>query len=82
MYKVTRIEDGKEFRTEDYKFVVFNEKGQGKEMIDNPQLGTSLILPPYNASYSWMTSTITEVIDDYNFKTKNSNYEIERIKPL
>lgn len=82
MYKITRIEDGKTFETEDYKFVVFNKKSQGKELVEKPQLGTSLILPPYNASYSWMTSVITEVIDDYNFKTKNSTYKIERIKPL
>lgn len=76
-YEITRLEDGKEFKVESYKFVVFNERGQGKELIENPDIGTSLILPPYNSFYSWMTSKITEVIDNYNFKTQNSTYEIK-----
>ena len=78
MYKIIRIEDGKTFETKDYKFITFDESGKGRGSVNTPEVGASLIIPPYNAFYRWMTSVITEVIDDYNFKTKNSTYKIEK----
>lgn len=78
-YKVTRIEDGKTFEVNIYKFLTFSEDGRGKELIDNPKVGSSLMLPPFNVFHQWMTSVITEVIDNYNFKTENSTYKIEKI---
>jgi hypothetical protein len=78
MYKITRINDGKTFETEHYKFVVF-ENGRGKELIDNPEIETALILPPYNSMFRWMTTEIIEIINDRHFKTKNSEYEIKEI---
>jgi hypothetical protein len=78
MYKISRINDGKTFEVNEYKFIVF-KNGRGKEMINNPIIGSALILPPYNSSYRWLTSPITEVIDNYHFKTLNSEYKIEKL---
>lgn len=79
MFKIIRSEDSKTFEVESYKFVVFDENGRGKEMIENPKAGTSLILPPFTPEYLWLTSPITEVIDEHTFKTLNSTYKIEKL---
>lgn len=79
MYKIVRVNDGKTIETKDYKFVVFNKEGRGNEMVDTPQEKSSLIVPPYNMYYTWLTSPIVEVINEFNFKTKNSEYKIEKL---
>jgi hypothetical protein len=80
MYRIIRTTDGKTFEVEEYRFVKFDEDGRGKELIEKPEIGTSLILPPYvNGVYTWLTSVITEIIDEHNFKTNNSTYKIEKI---
>lgn len=80
MYKIVRKNDGKEFISETFKFVVFDELGLGTKLIDNIELDSSLILPPFNMFNLWMTSQITEIlqndIDLIQFKTKNSEYII------
>lgn len=78
MYKIIRTDDGKEFITESYKFVVF-ENGRGKEMLENPVLGSSLIIPPYNKFFKWLTSEIVGIVSDFEFNTKNSNYKINKL---
>lgn len=78
MFKITRIEDKKTWEVTHYKFVVF-KNSRGKELINSPEIGTSLMLPPFSPSYLWLTSPITEIIDEHNFKTENSEYKIEEI---
>lgn len=78
-YKITRTNDGKEWTTEEYRFVLFNEDGKGRELVDNPTEGSALIIPPYSVFFTWMTSLITEIINKSHFKTKNSEYKIEQV---
>jgi hypothetical protein len=77
MYKIVRTNDGKSWEVESYKFLVF-ENGLGKELINNPVIGSALMLPPYTPSYTWLTSPITEIENEFSFKTNNSNYLIEK----
>ena len=79
MFKITRTKDQKTWEVKDYKFVVFNEDGRGKELVNKPIEGSALILPPYNFEFEWMTSPITEIISETEFKTKNSHYIIEKL---
>jgi len=58
------------------KFVEFNDMGRGKALHDVPEVGYSCIVNP-SISYTWLTSTIVEVISLTEFKTKNSHYKIE-----
>lgn len=58
------------------KFIEFNEEGRGKALHESPKVGYSCIVNP-SISYTWMTSVITEVISQTEFKTKNSHYKIE-----
>ena len=78
-FKITRINDNKTFEVDSYRFIDFDENGRGKKLKKKPKIGRALILPPYNYFYSWLTSEITEVITNYNFKTKNSTYDITRM---
>ena len=79
MYKIIRKNDNKEFITDSFKFVVFDSLGLGTKLIDNIEIDTCLILPPYSMITIWMTSLITEIIQNdeiIHFKTKNSEYMI------
>jgi len=64
------------------KWVEWEENSlQGKELHDNPQIGFSLLMSPFNAfTFTWQTTPILEIIeskDDYvHFKTKNSEYKL------
>ena len=80
MYKIIRKNDSKEMFSETFKFITYDENGKGKSLEDNIQIDSALVLPPYNAMYSWMTTLITEIItnndEKIHFKTKNSEYLI------
>jgi hypothetical protein len=72
---LTRQEDQKSFKGI-IKFIEFNSKGnklytdikKGRSCVVNPQAGFL---------YTWLTTEITEVISNKEFKTKNSHYKIE-----
>lgn len=80
MYKIIRKNDNKEFISETFKFVIFDEVGRGTKLVDNIELDSSLILPPFSIFHLWLTSKITEIITNelelIHFKTKNSEYLI------
>jgi hypothetical protein len=53
----------------------------GKGLHDRPKIGYPLIMSPFNPfSFTWMTTEVTEIIEDGNnfvhFKTKNSEYKL------
>jgi hypothetical protein len=60
------------------QWVEFDENGRGKESHDNPMVGCSLLMSPFNASFTWMTTVVTEIIEErenyVHFKTENSEY--------
>ena len=76
-----KVGDDSFYKTsKEIKWVEF-ENGFGKGLHNKPKVGYSLIMSPFNpASFTWMTTTITEIIeinDGYvNFKTKNSEYKL------
>lgn len=79
MYTLKRG-DGLVKKSEDVRWVEFNDEGRGKEMHEKPDVGLSLIMSPFNMFYTWMTTEVTEVLEcseNYiKFKTKNSDYEL------
>lgn len=64
--------------SKDTKWIEFDDNDRGKTLNDKPMIGCSLIMSPFNLSYIWMTTPLTEIIeerDNYiHFKTKNSEY--------
>lgn len=60
------------------KFIEFDKFNRGKGLHDEIRIGYSCVVDPHlGPSYTWMTSEITEVISETEFKTKNSHYKIE-----
>jgi len=62
----------------------FNEDDTFKEKYDEPKVGRSLLMSPFNNFFTWQTTPILEIIEErvddnmnyIKFKTKNSIYEL------
>jgi hypothetical protein len=79
-YVLTRLEDNKQITASVIKFVEWNEDGTGKSSHDEPAVGRSIIANPLvGGNYAWMTTQITEIINENTFKTKNSTYTLHKL---
>jgi hypothetical protein len=83
-WKLVRERDGLTQQSKDIKWLEWNEEGRIREDHIKPAVGRSLLMSPFNDYFTWMTTDITEIVeerDDYiKFKTRNSNYELWRLK--
>ena len=79
-WKLLRERDGLLKQSKEVMWIEFNEEGRFKSKHDEPTIGRSLIMSPFNNFFTWQTTTITEIVeqrDNYiKFKTQNSNYEL------
>jgi hypothetical protein len=79
-YKLVRESDGLTKDGNRILWIDWETDGTFNSSHDEPKLERSLILDPYLGSYTWMTTTITEIIEqreDYiKFRTSNSVYEL------
>src|SRR6056300_541788 len=82
-WKLIRERDGLLKQSKEVMWIEFNEDGRFKEKHDEPAIGRSLIMSPFNEFFTWQTTTITEIVeqkDNYiKFKTQNSNYELFKL---
>jgi len=78
-YVLTRLEDDKQMTASVVKFIEWNENGTGNKAHDEPAIGRSIVLDPAYGSYSWLTTTITEIINENTFKTLNSTYKLHKL---
>ena len=80
MYKLIRNRDNLIRRAPKIKWIEFDETGKYLKDHENPQIGFSLLLSPFNIYFTWMTTLVTEILeqkDNYiHFKTENSEYEL------
>jgi len=83
-WKLVRERDGLTNQSKDIKWLEWNEEGKVREDHNEPAIGRSLLMSPFNDFFTWMTTDITEIVEereDYiNFKTRNSNYELWKLK--
>jgi hypothetical protein len=83
-WRLVRERDGLTKHSNDIKWLEWNEDGTYKNNHPLPAPGLSLIMSPFNQSFTWQTTSVTEIVEqreDYiKFKTKNSNYELFKIK--
>ena len=79
MYTLKRS-DGLIKRSEDVRWIEFNEDGRGKELHETPKVGLGLIMSPFNIFFTWQTTEVTELLESsenyIKFRTKNSDYEL------
>jgi hypothetical protein len=82
-WKLVRERDGLVNHSVDIIWLEFNEDGTFKEKHDEPAIGRSLLMSPFNQFFTWQTTAITEIIqqkDNYvKFKTRNSVYELYKL---
>ena len=64
------------------KYVEWNENGTFKASHPEPMVGRSVILNPQYLNFTWLTTPITEILEEseegnyLKFKTENSEYEL------
>jgi hypothetical protein len=82
-WKLVRERDGLTKQSKEVMWIEFNEEGRFKSKHDKPAVGRSLLMSPFTMSFTWQTTTITEIVEqreDYiKFKTQNSNYELWKL---
>ena len=82
-YRLIRERDNLTKQSARIMWIEWSEDGTFKNKHDQPSIGRSLIMSPFNQFFTWQTTTITEIVEereDYiKFKTENSNYELFKI---
>jgi len=79
-YILTRKDDNKKITGTSVLFVEWKEDGTFKSIHTTPEVGRSIIVDPMNhGNFKWMTSSITEIISETEFKTQNSTYLLDKI---
>lgn len=77
-YKLTRKDDGLVRYANRIYWIEWNEDGTYKASHDEPAVERSIVLDPYFGTFTWMTSSVVEIIKKTPcrilFKTKNSTY--------
>jgi hypothetical protein len=83
-WKLVREHDGLTNQSKEVMWLEFNEEGRFKSKHDKPAVGRSLLMSPFSQFFTWQTTPITEIVEDQDdyikFKTKNSNYELWKLK--
>ena len=81
-YKLTRT-DRLIKQSSRIKWIKFDENGKFKESFTLPLVGRSLLMSPFNTEFTWLTTEVTEILEEniniVRFKTKNSEYKLEKI---
>ena len=82
-WKLVRERDGLVNHSVEILWLEWNEEGRFKAEHDEPAVGYSLIMSPFNQFFTWETTPVTEILeikDNYiKFKTQNSNYVLYKI---
>lgn len=82
-WKLTREGDGMTCESKEVMWIEWNEEGRFKAKHEDPAIGRSLLMSPFNTYFTWQTTDVTEILEqkeDYiKFKTKNSIYELCKV---
>ena len=81
--KLVRERDGLTKQSKEVKWIEWNEEGRFESKHDEPAIGRSLIMSPFNQFFTWQTTIVTEIVEereDYiKFNTTNSVYELFKL---
>lgn len=82
-WELVRERDSLTKHSEKVMWLEWTEEGRFKSKHDEPSIGRSLIMSPFNSSFTWQTTPITEIVEQkenyLKFKTENSVYELFRL---
>ncbi len=79
-YKLVRERDGLTHYGREMGWIEWGYNGRFSELHKEPKIGLSCILDPHRISFTWLTTSVTEIVEqreDYiKFNTRNSVYEL------
>ena len=82
-WKLVRERDGLINQSKEVMWVEWNEEGRFQARHDEPAVGRSLIMSPFNQFFTWQTTSLTEVLEEKEnyckFRTNNSVYELWKL---
>lgn len=82
-WKLVRERDGLTKQSKGTKWLEFNEDGTFKDQFEEIAIGRALLMSPFNLSFTWQTTNVTEIVEQregyVKFKTGNSNYELWKL---
>ena len=82
-WKLVRERDGLTKQSKEVMWVEWTEEGRFQARHDEPAIGRSLIMSPFNQFFTWQTTSLTEVLEvreNYlKFRTNNSVYELWKL---
>jgi hypothetical protein len=82
-WKLVRERDGLTKHAVGITWIEFGDNGFYKDRHDEPAVGRSLLMSPFNQFFTWQTTVVTEIVEqgpDYvKFHTENSTYELFRL---
>jgi len=83
-WKLVRERDGLTKQSKEVMWIEFNDDGYFKSKHGEPAVGRSLMMSPFTFSFTWQTTSITNILEereDYiKFTTLNSIYELWKLK--
>ena len=82
-WKLVRERDDLTHYGSKIRWIEWNEESRYRDDHEQIAIGRSLMLDPHRMSYTWLTTIVTEIIEeqpDYiKFKTSNSIYELHKL---
>jgi hypothetical protein len=82
-WKLVREQDGLTKQSAEVMWLEFNEDGTFNSKHDEPAVGRSLLMSPFNQFFTWQCTSLTEIIEQrenyIKFKTLNSIYELWKL---
>jgi hypothetical protein len=84
-WRLVREGDGLHKKSKAIIWLEWNDEGRFQAKHDEPAIGRSLIMSPFNHFFTWQTTVITEILDladDFSyikFRTENSIYELYKL---
>jgi hypothetical protein len=82
-WKLVRERDGLTKQSKGIKWLEFNDDGTFKEQFKEVSIGRSLLMSPFNRSFTWQCTSLTEIMEERDsyikFKTLNSVYELFKL---
>jgi hypothetical protein len=82
-WELVREHDGLTKRSVDIIWIEWTDEGRFKAKHDEPAVGRSLLMSPFNDFFTWQTTQVTEITEQKEdlvvFKTQNSNYILRKL---
>jgi hypothetical protein len=84
-WRLVREGDGLNKKSKAIIWLEWNDEGRFQAKHDEPAIGRSLIMSPFNHFFTWQTTVITEILDStedlsyIKFRTENSIYELYKL---